>query len=460
MQGFRPRNRPSKHSKPQNFEYESHFIEFQGGEAYQCKICTGCPDFHSLSDAVDHESSRDHIEARRQLDRVPPPLALGPVPGEDVPNPMYLEPAEGNPPAPGAVPTHDAPRGTESDWHAAMEHWAKLPNAHFTVPGPALPTDPPSAVYNLFGAATDKWGSKSEQEETNSEPGLPALSTIGSISLLSSLGELWNHATILRNGFRIEELAEAVTLMNGRFDKLTASVEKDLTPSKFTQTALKQNLRRCAATVKTTYRTLANRAQNCVRKVPGQYGLQLYSSNDKVKLAVNQFISKEAHQCRGSLRKFVFAEAVNGRVLSAAASQICEVLGADVSEPTPKYVLAHIAQLRIIAHRIITDIRAKEQADHQTSSNAPSTSASASTNAGAKKSTVKKPPRKPRNDTGFWFEVDKLFAELTEVYGVEYKGAGWEKWEDDVIKVDGDIFIGVSEFPGEAPFSFMDDDED
>ncbi|KAG8694661.1 hypothetical protein FRC09_009705 [Ceratobasidium sp. 395] len=76
-----------------------------------------------------------------------------------------------------------------------------------------------------------------------------------------SLGELWNHAALLRNGFRIEELAEAVTLMNGRFDKLTALVEKDFTPSKFTQTALKQNLRRCAATVKTTYRTLADRTQ-------------------------------------------------------------------------------------------------------------------------------------------------------------------------------------------------------
>ncbi|KAG8703410.1 hypothetical protein FRC09_004178, partial [Ceratobasidium sp. 395] len=170
MQGFRPRNRPSKHSKPQSFEYESHFIEFQGGEAYRCKICTGCPDFTSLSDAVDHESSPDHIEARRQLDRAPPPLALGPVPGEDVPDPMYFEPAEGDPPAPSAVPAYDAPRRTESDWHAAMEHWAKLPNAHFTVPGPALPTDPPSAVYDLFGAANDKWGSKSEQEETNSEP--------------------------------------------------------------------------------------------------------------------------------------------------------------------------------------------------------------------------------------------------------------------------------------------------
>ncbi|KAG8716093.1 hypothetical protein FRC09_016051 [Ceratobasidium sp. 395] len=169
---------------------------------------------------------------------------------------------------------------------------------------------------------------------------------------------------------------------------------------------------------------------------------------------------------RTRVNTLVFAETVKGRVLSTAASEICEILGADDSEPTPKYVLAHIAQLRIIAHRIIIDIQAKEQADQQTSSNAPSTSASAGTNANAnananaKKSTVKKAPRKPRNDTGFWFEVDKLFAELTEVHGVEYKGRGWEKWEDDVIKADGDIFTGVSEFPGEAPFSFMDDDEE
>ncbi|KAG8682769.1 hypothetical protein FRC08_014735 [Ceratobasidium sp. 394] len=48
-----------------------------------------------------------------------------------------------------------------------MSQWSKLPNAHFTVPGPALPSDPSSTVYDLFGAATDKWEESSDEGDEN-----------------------------------------------------------------------------------------------------------------------------------------------------------------------------------------------------------------------------------------------------------------------------------------------------
>ncbi|KAG9079135.1 hypothetical protein FS749_008794 [Ceratobasidium sp. UAMH 11750] len=155
------------------------FIEFQGGECYRCTICAGNPDFLSLSDAIKHENTPGHVPARRHLDRAPPPVALGPRfdHGEDVaehvPNlPNFdtagpVEQLSESLPAPSGTSVGDSAHTAQPDWHTLMDRWSSLPNAHFTVPGPALPSDPSSTVYDLFGAATDKWEESSDEGDEN-----------------------------------------------------------------------------------------------------------------------------------------------------------------------------------------------------------------------------------------------------------------------------------------------------
>ncbi|KAG9098956.1 hypothetical protein FS749_002474 [Ceratobasidium sp. UAMH 11750] len=71
------------------------------------------------------------------------------------------------------------------------------------------------------------------------------------------------------------------------------------------------------------------------------------------------------------------------------------------------------------------------------------------------------PPRRfrcPHQATGFWTAVHAHFDELTGLHGAHYGGnTGWELWKDKAIVADQALFTGKTQFPGEAPMTFMDD---
>ncbi|KAG8695014.1 hypothetical protein FRC09_009442, partial [Ceratobasidium sp. 395] len=174
--GFRPRNRSSKQPRRHQFEIEAHFITLRGGESYRCTICNGNPDFTSLANAVTHESTPEHILARRQLDRAPSPDVLPSLQGDK--DDEYMEDlgsvaqglhfdTHGGLGEPSHVPNDPsldqtpASAGTEAaDWHSSFSRWSEQPSAHFTVPGPALPSDPSDTVYDLFGTAAEDFSDK------------------------------------------------------------------------------------------------------------------------------------------------------------------------------------------------------------------------------------------------------------------------------------------------------------
>ncbi|KAG8719403.1 hypothetical protein FRC09_011168 [Ceratobasidium sp. 395] len=146
-------------------------------------ICTGNPDSISLSDAIKHEASDGHILARRQLDRIPERVELNPLSGEEsvnyIPNLAFTASSLPRTTVQQNFPfqhTEIASASTEniasgsSDWHSAFESWSRTADAHFTVPGPALPTDPLDTVYDLFGAAAEEPDEESSDSDFESEP--------------------------------------------------------------------------------------------------------------------------------------------------------------------------------------------------------------------------------------------------------------------------------------------------
>ncbi|KAG8757406.1 hypothetical protein FRC12_010319 [Ceratobasidium sp. 428] len=157
------------------------FTKLRGGESYRCIICTRNPDFLTLYDAIEHESTPEHVYARRQLDRPPSPTELEPISTEE--HLDYIPDLDDSPLDASACQIGDfgrenqgitawtssmRPQGlagqlendemgaTYSDWHTSMTRWSSTPDAHFTVPGPSLPSDPSDMVYDLFGTAAEE----------------------------------------------------------------------------------------------------------------------------------------------------------------------------------------------------------------------------------------------------------------------------------------------------------------
>ncbi|KDN46951.1 hypothetical protein RSAG8_04028, partial [Rhizoctonia solani AG-8 WAC10335] len=133
----------------------------------------------------------------------------------------------------------------------------------------------------------------------------------------------------------------------------------------------------------------------------------------------------------------IFAETISGRLLQDATNRICSLLSAEVGTPVPRYIQAHIAQLRLIARERISAIRAAEQA---AAARAANTTGPGNTNAVARS-------RRPRSDTGFWIAVHTTFTGLVNLHG----------WENDVINQDQALFNGAIHFAGEVN-TFADED--
>ncbi|KAG9089952.1 hypothetical protein FRC06_001282 [Ceratobasidium sp. 370] len=136
--------------------------------------------FTSLIDAIYHETTLDHVHARREFDRpVPPPPVAGAssrggtlayLPSLGTAQEYSAHPAT-MPTGPGflsqgssgslysqqlgSIPSH--PTNTPgASWHSELHRWSASPAGYFAVPGPALPSDPPQTVYDLCGGAADQ----------------------------------------------------------------------------------------------------------------------------------------------------------------------------------------------------------------------------------------------------------------------------------------------------------------
>ncbi|KAG8707380.1 hypothetical protein FRC08_000524 [Ceratobasidium sp. 394] len=234
-----------------------------------------------------------------------------------------------------------------------------------------------------------------------------------------SLSELWIHAAVLRNASQIKILANRITAMDSRFNTLTSLVHQDYHLGKQQEKMIKKLMQYFLMTTKASYES------GFIFHHPSQFSLELYPQDDTVEGVLNGFVDREIHQCRSSFRKILFIEAAGDRLLAQASGWICCVFAPGIKKPTPKYVQAHIAQLRLIAHGIIA-------------------------------------PRCfqcPRHDTSFWTAVNARFDELRRLHRPQYDGnAGWELWEDEVIAADQALFTGKIQFPGEVPMTFMDQD--
>ncbi|KAG8756176.1 hypothetical protein FRC11_005490 [Ceratobasidium sp. 423] len=207
--GFKPRERSIKKESDtsQKFDCISHFMKLRGGEGYRCIICPHKQEFVLLSDALDHESSSEHVLARREIDRPPPPVKFNFIPDgggddfeleydstqgswqprstaqqRDAPISEYThntasssssQPSQTTP-VPAVAPTNKRQVNIDnSDWHTTLDSWSELPNAHFMVPRPALPSDPPGTVYDLFGASVEVWDDPAINSNLNN-PTLPS----------------------------------------------------------------------------------------------------------------------------------------------------------------------------------------------------------------------------------------------------------------------------------------------
>ncbi|KAG9077890.1 hypothetical protein FS749_010176 [Ceratobasidium sp. UAMH 11750] len=223
-----------------------------------------------------------------------------------------------------------------------------------------------------------------------------------------SPSELWSHAAILRNASQIEILANRITAMDGRFDTLTSLVHQDYHLGKQQEKMIKKLMRYFLTTAKASYESVPPRTKGFIFHHPSQFSLELYPQDDTVEEVVNGFVDKEIHQCRGSFRKILFIEAAGDRLLAQASNRICSVFAPGIEKPIPNYVQAHIAQLRLIAHGIIGEVQATEQAE-------------------ARALTAPRRFRRPRHDTGFWTAVNARFDELRRLHGPQYDdNAGWK----------------------------------
>ncbi|CUA68569.1 hypothetical protein RSOLAG22IIIB_07945 [Rhizoctonia solani] len=192
-------------------------------------------------------------------------------------------------------------------------------------------------------------------------------------------------------------------------------------------------------TTKTGYRTLPYRVKSFITHNMPSLGLTLYTTDAAIQRAVNKVIEQDAHQCRGSFCKAIFAETIAGRVLEDVANRICSLLSAEVGTPIPgtsRHTLLSCA------------IRAAEQA---VAAQAAGTTVPGNTRVAARN-------RRPRNDTGFWIAFHAKFNDLVNLHGVTYDDhQGWAQWENEVIGQYQALFTGDVHFAGEVD-TFADKD--
>ncbi|KAG9124849.1 hypothetical protein FRC07_010023 [Ceratobasidium sp. 392] len=147
--------------------------------------------FGSLSDAVQHEGSFEHIHSRRELDRSvapPAPVAESSSRGATHAYIPSIGTAQDFSPYPVHIPTgfQSVSNGSETllgaqqsgytrppylvdtpnpNWHSELHRWSTSPAGYFAVPGPSLPSDPPDTVYDLCGGAADEDQDRSTSDD-------------------------------------------------------------------------------------------------------------------------------------------------------------------------------------------------------------------------------------------------------------------------------------------------------
>ncbi|KAG8757405.1 hypothetical protein FRC12_010318 [Ceratobasidium sp. 428] len=261
-----------------------------------------------------------------------------------------------------------------------------------------------------------------------------------------SIDLLWAYAAALRSTATSEAAIEKVNELFTKIDTLLKMVHQEYQPSKTQGTMVKKLMRRYTVTTKTGYDTLVERTKKYISQHPTQLSLELYNTDSTVKSVVNKFIQHESYQCRGTFRKAIFNEVLGGRVIADASNRICNLLSAGVSDPPPRYIQAHIAQLRLIARERINSIRETEAFVAAQAANNGTTIATS---------------HRPRSDTLFWEVVNARFKELVAHNTIIYDGnPGWTQWEDEVLAADAALFTGQTEFPGENGDDFMGDGGD
>ncbi|KAG8715000.1 hypothetical protein FRC09_017032 [Ceratobasidium sp. 395] len=177
------------------------------------------------------------------------------------------------------------------------------------------------------------------------------------------LDALWTYASILC----CMSLSQTVINKVGRFEtklnKIKAYVQEEYHLTKSQEIMLKKLMRCLACTSKTLFLTLPDCTKVFVTKNGSTFGLDLYTlNNEHVKLATDQFINSYGHQVRGTFRKAIFSEVKDSCTLELASHRVCTLMSAEVGNPPPKFVQACIAQLQLIAHKVMADLKKKEQA--------------------------------------------------------------------------------------------------
>ncbi|KAG8740313.1 hypothetical protein FRC10_004495 [Ceratobasidium sp. 414] len=212
------------------------------------------------------------------------------------------------------------------------------------------------------------------------------------IQAMPDASALWNFAGALRNTTMLEDVQSKLNHLDDRLDTLTDLVREEFKISKGQEKMIKKLMRRYMVMAQTSYQAIPDHikasliilawscsnpryTQRYIAKYPAQFSLELYNTDDTIKLVVNQFVMKEWYQCRGSFRK-----------------------------------------ARQIVHERITLIQAMEaaaaaaqpQANEGDQGDAPNATGG------------------HRGNTGFWEAVDHRFESLVRVLGTQYDGhAGW-----------------------------------
>ncbi|KAG8719404.1 hypothetical protein FRC09_011169 [Ceratobasidium sp. 395] len=248
---------------------------------------------------------------------------------------------------------------------------------------------------------------------------------------LSNRELLWVFAGLLRSYHATEALSQRIESFNTQLDVIVNLIRQNFKLGNTTATMIKKLIRMLLATSKVNLDSVEDKAKRYIHEHSSQFSLDLYVTDDTVKGIVNSSIKTMCHQARGSMRKAIFNEVIGGRPIVDATTRVCFALGTEVGSPPPKYIQAHVAQLRVIAHKRMTAIHAMEQymASHNPT---PNTSG-----------------RRPRSDTGFWSAVTATFKGLVNLYTAAYdENDGWRNWEESIIEQDAVLFFGGSQFTG------------
>ncbi|KAG8756177.1 hypothetical protein FRC11_005491 [Ceratobasidium sp. 423] len=233
---------------------------------------------------------------------------------------------------------------------------------------------------------------------------------------------IWSYAAILQNRLAMNEITHLFANLDERINTLVELTRQEYRVPKVAATMIKRMQWRLTVTSKVSYHNIPEHVKACVAHNADSFSVVLYPTDTAVQLAVNQLIDKDIHQARGTFRKAIFTETISGRLLEDASERIYTVLAADVQvgNNVPRYIQAHIAQLRLIAFERISAIRAAEQAAVVY---AAANASSGSTNVVAHQS---RGVHRPRNDTGFWSAVHTTFNELVSLHGITYdNNEGW-----------------------------------